>query len=51
MDLVMISNTSTSTGERKHQVKMPTFGLGVYLMGEPGECKNSVLYALEKDTG
>jgi len=48
MDLVMISNTSTSTGERKHQVKMPTFGLGVYLMGEPGECKNSVLYALEQ---
>jgi len=45
---VTISNTSTSTGERMHQVEMPTFGLGVYLMGEPGECKNSVLYALEQ---
>jgi len=48
MDSVTISNTSTSTGERLHQVEMPTFGLGVYLMGEPGECKNSVLYALEQ---
>jgi diketogulonate reductase-like aldo/keto reductase len=27
---------------------MPRFGLGVYLMGEPGECKSSVLYALEQ---
>ena len=48
MDSVTISNTSTNTGERLHQVEMPTFGLGVYLMGEPGECKNSVLYALEQ---
>ncbi|MED5452672.1 MAG: aldo/keto reductase [Candidatus Thermoplasmatota archaeon] len=48
MDSVTISNTSTSTGERMHQVEMPTFGLGVYLMGEPGECKNSVLFALEQ---
>ncbi|MFL2493456.1 MAG: aldo/keto reductase [Candidatus Thalassarchaeum sp.] len=48
MNSVTISNTSTSTGERLHQVEMPTFGLGVYLMGEPGECKNSVLYALEQ---
>jgi diketogulonate reductase-like aldo/keto reductase len=48
MNSVTISNTSTSTGERMHQVEMPTFGLGVYLMGEPGECKNSVLYALEQ---
>ena len=48
MDSVTISNTSTTTGERLHQVEMPTFGLGVYLMGEPGECKNSVLYALEQ---
>ncbi|GIT41704.1 MAG: hypothetical protein Ct9H300mP10_07140 [Methanobacteriota archaeon] len=23
-----------------HQVDMPRFGLGVYLMGEPGECKS-----------
>ncbi|GIS91862.1 MAG: glyoxal reductase [Candidatus Poseidoniales archaeon] len=48
MDSVTISNTSTNSGERLHQVEMPTFGLGVYLMGEPGECKNSVLYALEQ---
>ena len=48
MDSVTITNTSTNTGERLHQVEMPTFGLGVYLMGEPGECKNSVLYALEQ---
>ena len=48
MDSFTIANTSTSTGERLHQVDMPRFGLGVYLMGEPGECKSSVLYALEQ---
>ncbi len=48
MDSYTIANTSTSTGERLHQVDMPRFGLGVYLMGDPGECKSSVLYALEQ---
>ena len=48
MDSFTIANTSTSTGEGLHQAEMPRFGLGVYLMGEPGECKASVLYALEQ---
>ncbi|MCH2268901.1 aldo/keto reductase [Candidatus Thalassarchaeum betae] len=48
MGSVTIANTSTETGERLHQVEMPMFGLGVYQMGEPGECKASVLYALEQ---
>ena len=48
MDRVTIANTSTSTSERLHQAEMPRFGLGVYLMGEPGECKSSVLHALKQ---
>tara|TARA_B100000287_G_scaffold431185_1_gene487946 strand:- start:3732 stop:4580 length:849 start_codon:yes stop_codon:yes gene_type:complete len=48
METVSISNTDTTTGRRMHQIEMPTFGLGVYLMGEPGECKTSVKHALEK---
>ena len=48
MDSFTIANTSTSTGEGLHQAEMPRFGLGVYLMGEPGECKDSVLYALKQ---
>ena len=48
METVSIANTNTTTGERTHEVDMPTFGLGVYLMKEPGECKSSVLHALEK---
>ena len=48
METVSISNTDTTTGQRMHQIEMPTFGLGVYLMGEPGECKASVKHALEK---
>ncbi len=27
---------------------MPTFGLGVYLMGEPGECRSAVMHALKQ---
>ena len=48
METVPIANTNTTTGERPHEVEVPTFGLGVYLMQEPGECKSSVLHALEK---
>ena len=37
---------STSKGEQfEHEI--PQFGLGVFLMSEEGECKNSVLAALE----
>ena len=37
---------STSNGEQfEHEI--PQFGLGVFLMSEEGECKNSVLAALE----
>ncbi|HJO84362.1 MAG TPA: aldo/keto reductase, partial [Candidatus Thalassarchaeaceae archaeon] len=48
MDSVTIANTSTSSGDRVHEIEMPNFGLGVYLMTDPGECKSSVLYALEQ---
>ena len=48
MGNVSIANTNMTTGERTHEVEVPTFGLGVYLMKEPGECKSSVLHALEK---
>ncbi|MDP7004440.1 MAG: aldo/keto reductase [Candidatus Thalassarchaeaceae archaeon] len=48
MEPVTIANTSTSSGDRLHEIEMPVFGLGVYLMSEPGECKSSVLCALEQ---
>ena len=48
MGTVSIANTNLTTGERTHEVEIPVFGLGVYLMKEPGECKSSVLHALEK---
>ncbi len=48
MGTVSIANTNMATGERTNEVEIPTFGLGVYLMKEPGECKSSVLHALEK---
>jgi len=48
MEPVTIANTSTSSGDRVHEIEMPVFGLGVYLMNEPGECKSSVLFALEQ---
>ena len=48
MEPVTIANTSTSSGGRVHEIEMPVFGLGVYLMNEPGECKSSVLFALEQ---
>ena len=37
---------STSDGE-KFEHDIPQFGLGVFLMSEEGECKKSVLTALE----
>ena len=46
MTTISIANTSTSTGERLHEVEIPTFGLGVYLMGEPDECRSAVMHAL-----
>jgi diketogulonate reductase-like aldo/keto reductase len=48
METVSISNTDTTTGQKMHEIEMPNFGLGVYLMGEPGECKAAVKHALEK---
>ena len=48
MGTVSIANTNLTTGERTHEVAIPVFGLGVYLMKEPGECKSSVLHAPEK---
>ena len=38
---------STQSGEEKFEHDIPQFGLGVFLMSEEGECKNSVLAALE----
>ena len=38
---------STQSGEKKFEHEIPQFGLGVFLMSEKGECKSSVLTALE----
>lgn len=38
---------STQSGELKFEHNIPQFGLGVFLMSEKGECKSSVLAALE----
>ena len=38
---------STQSGEEKFEHEIPQFGLGVFLMSQEGECKNSVLAALE----
>lgn len=48
MESVSISNTEIATGRIIHQIEMPNFGLGVYLMGDNGECKAAVKHALEK---
>ena len=37
----------TPQGEEAYPTEIPQFGLGVFLMSEPGECKSSVLAALE----
>ena len=38
---------STPSGTEMFEHKIPQFGLGVFLMSEEGECKNSVLTALD----
>ena len=38
---------TTPSGERAYEHDIPQFGLGVFLMSETGECKASVLKALE----
>ena len=40
-----ISHT-TQNGETAFEHNIPQFGLGVFLMSKPGECKSSVLTAL-----
>ena len=42
-----IGHTSTETGLRVSEIEMPMFGLGVYLMKEPGECKSAVVHAIK----
>ncbi len=37
----------TADGEEKYSHNIPSFGLGVFLMSEPGECKAACLAALE----
>ena len=48
METVSISNRDITTGQQKHEIEMRRFGLGVYLMGEPGECRDAVRHALDK---
>ncbi len=38
---------ATQNGEAKFEHEIPQFGLGVFLMSEKGECKRSVLAAIE----
>jgi len=42
-----IGHTSTETGLRVSEIEMPMFGLGVYMMKEPGECKSAVIHAIK----
>ena len=44
--MVTIGHKDTKTGEMTSELEMPNFGLGVYLMKEPGECKSAVSHAL-----
>ena len=37
---------STLTGDEAYVHDIPSFGLGVFLMSEPGECKSACLAAL-----
>ena len=43
---VTIGHKDTKTGEMTSELEMPNFGLGVYLMKEPGECKSAVSHAI-----
>ena len=44
--MVTIGHKDTKTGEMTSELEMPKFGLGVYLMKEPGECKSAVSHAI-----
>ena len=44
--MVTIGHKDTKTGEMTSELEMPNFGLGVYLMKEPGECKSAVSHAI-----
>lgn len=44
--VVTIGHKDTKTGEMTSELEMPNFGLGVYLMKEPGECKSAVSHAI-----
>ena len=39
-------NHATQDGSTAYEHNIPQFGLGVFLMSKPGECKSSVLNAL-----
>ena len=43
---VTIGHKDTKTGEMTSELEMPNFGLGVYLMKKPGECKSAVSHAI-----
>ena len=45
--IVRVGHKDTKTGEMTSVLEMPNFGLGVYLMGEPGECKSAVSHAID----
>ena len=44
--MVTIGHKDTKTGEMTSELEMPNFGLGVYLMKKPGECKSAVSHAI-----
>ena len=46
-DVITIGHKNTKTGEIVSNIEIPRFGLGVYLMKEPGECKLAVSHAIE----
>tara|TARA_B100000575_G_scaffold63592_1_gene48641 strand:+ start:1668 stop:2519 length:852 start_codon:yes stop_codon:yes gene_type:complete len=45
--IVKVGHKDTKTGEMTSVLEMPNFGLGVYLMGGPGECKSAVSHAID----
>ena len=47
LSVVMRISHTTPDGQVKYEHDIPQFGLGVFLMSKEGECKSSVLAALE----
>ncbi len=45
-DMITIGHKDTKTGHMTSELEIPNFGLGVYLMKDPRECKSAVSHAI-----